>query len=426
MKIIEKNIDELVPYENNARINDGAVDAVANSISDFGFKVPVIIDKNNVLVAGHTRVKAAKKLGLTKVPCVVADDLDDEQIKAFRIADNSSAQLADWDMEKLMAEIQDLDFDMAKYGLDEQLAEIADGLVDYQDYKQGSLQERFGVPPFSVLDTRQKYWIDRRNEWKSFGIKSGLGRDDALLGPSKVVCDINNGTSIFDPVLCEIVYKWFNVERGSIFDPFAGGSVRGVVAAKLGYNYTGIDLRNEQVEANKKNAQEIGVKPTWFCDDSLNVDKYIQDESVDLVFSCPPYADLEKYSDDARDLSNMNYEDFKRVYFDIIKKACAKLKNNRFACFVVGDVRDKNGFYYNFVDDTKKAFIDAGLKFYNEIILVNSIGSGALRANNTFKSRKVVKMHQNVLVFYKGNAKEIKTNYKDVVIENIEESACEC
>ena len=130
MKNIEKNIDELVPYENNARINDGAVDAVANSISDFGFKVPVIIDKNNVLVAGHTRVKAAKKLGLTKVPCIVADDLDDEQNKAFRIADNSSAQLAEWDMGKLMAEIQDLDFDMAKYGLDEQLAEIGNVILD--------------------------------------------------------------------------------------------------------------------------------------------------------------------------------------------------------------------------------------------------------------------------------------------------------
>lgn len=133
IKIIEKNIDELVPYENNARINDGAVDAVANSISDFGFKVPVIVDKNNVLVAGHTRVKAAKKLGLTKVPCIVADDLDDEQIKAFRIADNSSAQVADWDMEKLMAELQDIDFDMAKYGLEEQLAEIENVILDNEE-----------------------------------------------------------------------------------------------------------------------------------------------------------------------------------------------------------------------------------------------------------------------------------------------------
>lgn len=425
IKIIKKDIDELIPYENNARINDAAIDVVANSINDFGFKNPCIIDKNNVLIAGHTRVAACKKLGIKEIPCIVADDLTDEQIKAFRIADNSSAQVAEWDMDKLMAELQDIDYDMAKYGLAEQMEQIADTLDSYQDYKQGSLQEKFGVPPFSILDTRQKYWIDRRNQWKSLGIKSELGRQEALICSSKVITGINNGTSIFDPVLCEIMYKWFNIENGTILDTFAGGSVRGIVAAKLGYNYTGIDLRKEQVEANQKNAEEIGVKPNWFCDDSLNVDKYVKDETIDFVFSCPPYADLEKYSDDERDLSNMDYNDFKIAYFEIIKKACAKLKNNRFACFVVGDVRDKNGFYYNFVDDTKKSFIDAGLKFYNEIILVNSIGSGALRANNTFKSRKVVKMHQNVLVFYKGNPKEIKNNYNDVIIENIEESVCE-
>lgn len=124
IKIIEKSIDELVPYENNARINDKAVDVVANSIKEFGFKNPCIIDKNNVIVAGHTRVLACKKLGIDKVPCIVADDLTEEQIKAFRIADNSSAQVAEWDMEKLMAELETIDYDMSKYGLAEQMAEI--------------------------------------------------------------------------------------------------------------------------------------------------------------------------------------------------------------------------------------------------------------------------------------------------------------
>lgn len=124
IKIIKKDIDELIPYENNARINDAAIDVVANSINDFGFKNPCIIDKNNVLIAGHTRVAACKKLGIKEIPCIVADDLTDEQIKAFRIADNSSAQVAEWDMDKLMAELQDIDYDMAKYGLAEQMAEI--------------------------------------------------------------------------------------------------------------------------------------------------------------------------------------------------------------------------------------------------------------------------------------------------------------
>lgn len=124
IKIIEKSIDELVPYENNARINDKAVEIVANSISSFGFRNPCIIDKNNVIVAGHTRVLACKKLGIDKVPCIVADDLTEEQIKAFRIADNSSAQIAEWDMDKLMKELETIDYDMEQFGLAEQLAEI--------------------------------------------------------------------------------------------------------------------------------------------------------------------------------------------------------------------------------------------------------------------------------------------------------------
>lgn len=123
-QIVYKNIDELVPYENNARINDKAVDVVANSIKEFNFQQPILIDKNNVIVAGHTRLKAAKKLGLETVPCIVADDLTEEQIKAFRIADNSSAQIAEWDMDKLMAELETIDYDMAQYGLAEQMAEI--------------------------------------------------------------------------------------------------------------------------------------------------------------------------------------------------------------------------------------------------------------------------------------------------------------
>lgn len=124
IKIVEKDAAELIPYENNARINDDAVKFVANSIKEFGFKNPIIIDANNVIIAGHTRLKAAQSLGIEKVPCIIADDLTEDQIKAFRIADNSSAQVAGWDMEKLMAELETIDYDMSKYGLAEQMAEI--------------------------------------------------------------------------------------------------------------------------------------------------------------------------------------------------------------------------------------------------------------------------------------------------------------
>lgn len=124
MQIIEKYTNELIPYANNPRNNDEAVDAVAKSIEEFGFKVPIIIDKNNVIVAGHTRLKAAGKLKMEKVPCILADDLTEEQIKAFRLADNKVGELATWDMERLEAELDelddmDLDFEMSDFGFSE-------------------------------------------------------------------------------------------------------------------------------------------------------------------------------------------------------------------------------------------------------------------------------------------------------------------
>lgn len=124
MNVIEMSVDELIPYENNPRKNDEAVEKVALSISAFGFKVPLVVDANNVIVTGHTRLKAAKKLGITTVPVIKADDLTDEQIKAFRLADNKVAEFATWDEEKLMQELEGLDSDMTLYGFEELEKEI--------------------------------------------------------------------------------------------------------------------------------------------------------------------------------------------------------------------------------------------------------------------------------------------------------------
>lgn len=118
MNIAEKTLKEIHPYENNPRKNDAAVQAVANSIKEFGFKVPIVIDKNNEIVCGHTRYKAAKKLKLKKVPCVVADDLSDEQIKAYRLADNKVGELAEWDMDALADELGDIQMDMQQFGFE--------------------------------------------------------------------------------------------------------------------------------------------------------------------------------------------------------------------------------------------------------------------------------------------------------------------
>ena len=123
MKIITKKINEIKPYEKNPRKNDEAVEYVANSIKEFGFKIPIIISKDNIIVAGHTRYKASKKLGLNEVPCIVADDLTDEQIKAFRLADNKVSEFAKWDNEMLEEEIKKLDIDVASFGFVEKMAD---------------------------------------------------------------------------------------------------------------------------------------------------------------------------------------------------------------------------------------------------------------------------------------------------------------
>ena len=243
--------------------------------------------------------------------------------------------------------------------------------------------------------------LDREKDKATAGLAYGAGQDEAA----------GSGTSIFDPVLCEIAYRWFCPVGGLILDPFAGGSVRGIVASKLGRQYIGHELRPEQVEANREQAGEIcaddETPPAWIIGDSRNIDKTCADVQADMVFSCPPYADLEVYSDDARDLSTMPYKDFRTVYFEIIKKACDRLKPDSFACFVVGEVRDKKGHYIDFVGDTVQAFRDAGLAYYNEAILITAVGSLPIRAGKQFSSgRKLGKTHQNVLVFVKGDGKK--------------------
>lgn len=424
-EIVYKSLDEIKEYENNPRQNDEAVEYVANSIKEFGFRNPIILDKDNVIIAGHTRYKASQQLKLKEVPCIYANDLTKEQVKAFRLADNRVGEIAEWDDDLLKIELDDiLDIDMSDLGFDDiDLEEVYDEPKEKEAHDK--LTNQFIIPPFSVFDRKAGYWLERKRAWEGIGIKSEKGREDVTLimnTDKDYWNDSFTEVSVFDPVICEVIYKWFNIDNGKIYDCFAGGSVRGIVAEYLGYDYTGIDLRQKQVEANKEQAAKIGLSPKWYCDDSLNADKYIKDNSVDLVFSCPPYADLEVYSDDERDISNMNYEDFKKTYRKIIDIACRKLKDDRFAVFVVGDIRDKKGYYRNFIDYTKECFNGNGLLTYNEIIVLDPIGTAPVRCGRAFKkSRKVQKIHQNILVFYKGEIKNIRNNFKEIEVEEITE-----
>jgi 1-aminocyclopropane-1-carboxylate deaminase/D-cysteine desulfhydrase-like pyridoxal-dependent ACC family enzyme/DNA modification methylase len=159
--------------------------------------------------------------------------------------------------------------------------------------------------------------------------------------------------------------------------------------------------------SENKKSNKSDIIPEWIEGDSRQIDDLCFDIYSDFIFSCPPYVDLEVYSDDPRDISTFAYEEFLKAYREIIIKSCKLLKDDRFACFVVGEVRDKKGNYYNFVGDTIKAFEDAGLNYYNEIILVAAIGSLPIRVGRQFNGgRKIGKTHQNILVFVKGDAKK--------------------
>ncbi len=711
---------ELKPASYNPRtISDEALAGLTESVKRFGLVQPIVVNRaSGNVVGGHQRIKALEKLGVKEAQVVVVD-LSESEEKALNVTMNNPAIEGTFtaDLGGILDGLK-LDFGADLFeGL--RLDEIEIPLLDespsegLEPVERLSLTDRFVVPPFSVLDARQGYWQERKRAWLALGIQSELGRGGQDLKRRALVINkemtpgwyekkrsgmsdeeiiaeyegglLTSGTSIFDPVLCEIIYRWFCLPGGAILDPFAGGSVRGIVAAMLGRKYTGIDLRKEQIEANRKqadailenpqteksptdtdpdeltpvesvslsmgkpcwlkrddlfsfdgvqggkartclflakqgNAQglitagsrsspqvnivahvakalgipcrahtpegklspelkaaqaagaeivqhkagynnviiarahedaakqgwqeipfgmecreaveqtrrqvanipveatrlvvsvgsgmslagilwglkdngrslpvvgimvgadpvkrldeyapegwreavqlvksdadyhaaiqasisdvlldphyeakclkylepgdcfwivgirqtagkefslpvtlETPVPPQWIIGDSQNVET-LAPGKYDLIFSCPPYHDLEQYSDDPADLSNMNYDNFLAAYRTIIADSVAMLNDDSFACFVVGDIRDKQGFYRNFVSNTITAFQDTGMKLYNDAVLITVLGSLPIRAGKHFEAgRKLGKTHQNVLVFIKGDPKK--------------------
>lgn len=263
------------------------------------------------------------------------------------------------------------------------------------------------IKPFSILDTRTKEWQDRKRWWiNTYKIQSELGREQTI-SKTKFWNTDETSVSIFDATLCELMYDWFCPKGGTILDPFAGGSVRGIVAEELGYHYTGIDISETQILANKKQSE----KPNWIVGDSTEVLETLDDETYDFVFTCPPYYDLEIYSDNENDLSNMDDEDFDDAYANILTESYSKLKDNRFFCIVLSETREvsktgnyKIGKYRNLVAKTIMGCEEIGFSFYNDMVLFNSQHQASKISKTYFdRNRKIVSVHQNVLVFVKGN-----------------------
>jgi hypothetical protein len=236
------------------------------------------------------------------------------------------------------------------------------------------------------------------------------------------------GTSIFDPVLCELSYRWYCPIGGSILDPFAGGATRGIVAAYFGYKYTGVEIREGQVIANhaqvtdelrekyrRDNAPLIASgrlpaempEPEWVCGNSTDIDEVLPiGEEYDMCFSCPPYYNLEQYSTrDGDGSKTQTYPEFMEWYEGVYRQCVSRVKDSRFVVITVGDVRDKDGIgaYYDFSEDTVKMFRRLGLYSYCKGILYTALGSLPIRTAAAFPSgRKLGHAYQQVYVFWKG------------------------
>jgi DNA modification methylase len=192
----------------------------------------------------------------------------------------------------------------------------------------------------------------------------------------------------------------------------AGDPAFGLVSGYLGRRFTGIELRQEQVDFNLSKAKDVGLLEdvSYICDDGRNVGTHIKPKSMDFVFSCPPYYDLEIYSEKREDLPNMEtYEEFMGALAVMIKGAVKALNKNRFMALVVGDIRDENGVYRSFPGE------------YNSLIYIEVLASAPLRARTTFKHRKVVKTHQDVMVFIKGNTEQATNRLAPVEVGDIGE-----
>lgn len=425
LKIEYLNKQDLKPYANNAKIHTGEqIEQIKKSIEEFGFNDPIAIWHDNEIIEGHGRLLAVMEMDdIEQVPVIRLDDLTEEQRKAYTLVHNKLTMNTDFDIGILDIELNDIvDIDMEQFGFD--LSEGDIGVID--DEEQGSLSDDFIIPPFDVFDARSRRWLDRKLEWNNKIGDTGQARAGAQAYEQSAFNNkesykrkgkMPTATSILDPVLSEVVLRWFTPKSGShCFDCFAGDTVFGYVSASLGHNFTGIELRQEQVDFNIDRTKGMTCK--YICDDGQNVADHVSANSQDLLFSCPPYYDLEVYSDLDNDASNQDsYEDFYKIIDNAFTSAINCLADNRFAVIVCGDIRDKKGAYYNFPSDIINTFKRNGLVLYNNIKLLTPLGTAQIRARRYMRGRKVAHVYQDVLVFYKGNIKAIKNEFPEIEVK---------
>lgn len=413
LKIEYIPISGIKQYKNNAKEHpNGQVEQIAKSIEQFGFNDPIAIDETDTIIEGHGRLLAVKKLikdgrswankdttkkGEVLLPIIRLNHLDDQAKKAYILAHNKLTMNSGFDLEILNAELADItDFNMGDFGFTEKT--VDEEIAEKEQAAKEELSLTFTVPPVTVLDTRTELWQKRRNAWDTLIREPGVVLEDSTI----------------DAVLAEILVQWFtplNENGRNVYDPFAGGAEVGFVASYMGKKYVGIDIRQEQVDANENTLSRQNLGGEYICDNGENIGQYIPNETQDLLITSPPYYDTHITSNDERDASNQKtYEEFYQIVDAVYTAAAKCLRENRFAIVIVQNVRNRtDASYYDLVADTKATFKRNGFVLYNELVLIKSCDDtyGDIEMNN----RRVKKTNEDVLVFFKGDANKIKDQY---------------
>jgi len=420
MQIVKLKLAELVPNTgqipglpiNPRQWTKGDVDKIAASLREtpelFDARPVLVVphDGKYVILGGNLRYEGARANKEKEVPAIVfPEDTPVEKMKEIVVKDNGA--FGAWDYDALANDWDDLP--LGDWGVPA-WSSAPEGSItdDYEDFGDVKLADRFIVPPFSILDCTSQEWQSRKDAWL---LKTGdlsttrdgeFGRVSS--NATSLYTSINGGTSNFDPVLAEIIYTWFCPRGGSILDPFGGEQTKGVVAGEMGLEYSAVEFRSEQVKYDQQFTSKYkGI--AYHCGDSNNIAQLVTKRGFDLCFTSPPYYDLEVYSKE--DMSALGtYEEFMQQYENIFAQCYEMLAPDAFLVVKVGEIRDKAGVMRGFVGDNISTMQRIGFKYYNEIILMQAVGTAAIRANGSMSTRKVVKRHQNVLVFIKGDIRK--------------------